>query len=90
APRSLLVYLEPIYQTPASAPGVTAPSLIGYGFIGGGWGHGVGLSQTGAYRLANLGWSYPRILQFYYPGTSLQPIRPQITFWRDPGSAAAQ
>ncbi|XGB43129.1 MAG: SpoIID/LytB domain-containing protein [Nodosilinea sp. LVE1205-7] len=64
APRSLLFYLEPIYQTPASAPGVTAPSLIGYGFIGGGWGHGVGLSQTGAYRLANLGWSYPGFYSF--------------------------
>lgn len=92
APRSLLFYLEPIYQDRPIPPDLSSaapPTLTGYRFIGGGWGHGVGLSQTGAYRLANLGWSYPRILQFYYPGTTLQPIRSDLTFWRDPlGSAS--
>lgn len=89
APRSLLFYLEPMYQEPANSSGTPTATLIGYSFVGGGWGHGVGLSQTGAYRLANLGWSYPRILQFYYPGTALQPIRSDLTFWRDPlGSAS--
>ncbi|HSM82540.1 MAG TPA: SpoIID/LytB domain-containing protein, partial [Nodosilinea sp.] len=85
-PRSLLFYLEPMYAAGAAGtvtPELT-PELTGYRFVGGGWGHGVGLSQTGSYRLGNLGWSYPRILQFYYPGTTLQPIGENLTFWRDP------
>jgi SpoIID/LytB domain protein len=94
APRSLLFYVDPIVETPAetNAPpqegaqnaAVTNPRLVGFRFIGGGWGHGVGLSQTGAYRLGDLGWNHGRILQFYYPGTTLQPISEEITFWRDP------
>ncbi|MFM8525101.1 MAG: SpoIID/LytB domain-containing protein [Cyanobacteriota bacterium] len=41
---------------------------------GGGFGHGVGLSQAGALDLARRGWSFPRILSHYYPGTVLQPL----------------
>lgn len=81
APLSLLFYLEGLYETP---PGTTTPQLQGYRFIGGGFGHGVGLSQTGAYNLGALGWSSDRILQFYYPGTQLQPIDDQLILWRDP------
>jgi SpoIID/LytB domain protein len=44
-------------------------------FQGGGFGHGVGLSQAGAIDLAGRGWSARRILQHYYPGTQLAPIR---------------
>ncbi|TVQ11314.1 MAG: SpoIID/LytB domain-containing protein [Leptolyngbya sp. DLM2.Bin27] len=80
-PRSLLFYIEPIHSAGAEgAPG----QLTGYRFVGGGWGHAVGLSQAGSYRLGNLGWAYPRILQFYYPGTTLQPISENLTFWREP------
>ncbi|PZV12366.1 MAG: amidase [Leptolyngbya sp.] len=82
-PRSLLFYLEPMYGT--ATEGTAESPLIGYRFVGGGWGHGVGMSQTGSYRLGDLGWGYQRILQFYYPGTTLQPISDQITFWREPG-----
>jgi SpoIID/LytB domain protein len=88
APRSLLFYVEPMYQAPAAgstSPGTPASGQItGYRFVGGGWGHGVGLSQTGSYRLGKLGWSYGRILQFYFPGTTLQPIGENLTFWREP------
>lgn len=66
------------------APTPNAPALKGYTFVGGGWGHGVGMSQTGAYRLGDLGWASDRILNFYYPGTTLQPISDDLTFWRDP------
>lgn len=34
-------------------------------------GHGVGLSQRGAKRMAELGFDYKAILEFYYPGTQL-------------------
>jgi len=64
APRSTLFYLEPVKK--GDNP------LWGYAFIGGGFGHGVGLSQTGSYRLSALGWSSKRILNFYYPGTEIQ------------------
>ncbi len=38
---------------------------------GHGWGHGVGMSQWGAYGYARHGWKYRRILAHYYPGTKL-------------------
>ena len=42
---------------------------------GHGWGHGLGLSQWGAYGYAKHGWSYSRILAHYYTGTSLGPAK---------------
>lgn len=38
---------------------------------GHGWGHGVGLSQWGAFGMAQQGFKYEEILSFYYPGTRL-------------------
>lgn len=38
---------------------------------GHGWGHGVGMSQWGAYGMALQGFKYTEILAFYYPGTRL-------------------
>ena len=40
-------------------------------FEGGGWGHGVGMSQYGAYGRALDGYNAQEILQFYYPNTQL-------------------
>lgn len=76
APNSTLFYLDPIYGADRS--------LKGYAFVGGGFGHGVGLSQTGSYHLGKLGWSSDRILSFYFPGTQLQPLNSNIVVWRDP------
>ena len=42
---------------------------------GHGWGHGLGMSQWGAYGYARHGWSYSRILGHYYTGTSLGPAK---------------
>lgn len=81
APNSTLFYLDPLYGA--------NKALVGYTFVGGGLGHGVGLSQTGSYHLGKLGWSSDRILSFYYPGTQLQPISEQLVFWRDPQPASA-
>lgn len=41
---------------------------------GGGFGHGVGLSQFGAYGRAVDGHTYDEILSFYYDNTTLEPI----------------
>ena len=43
-----------------------------YIFYGGGYGHGVGMSQNGANALAGQGKSCEEILTFYFPGTSVQ------------------
>ena len=40
-------------------------------FIGKGWGHNVGMSQWGAYAMANQGYTYLNILQFYYTGITV-------------------
>ncbi|WP_019507943.1 SpoIID/LytB domain-containing protein [Pleurocapsa sp. PCC 7319] len=74
-PRSTFFYLQPIYGD--------AQKLKGYTFIGGGFGHGVGLSQYGSYNLAKLGWSAEQILAFYYPQTKIKPLDNTIVFWRE-------
>jgi len=51
-----------------AAPAGSGPLLV---FTGHGWGHGVGMSQYGAYGYAQHGWSAQQILSHYYPGTTL-------------------
>ena len=41
---------------------------------GGGFGHGVGLSQSGAIEMAKLGFSYEQILNHYYRDAKLKKI----------------
>jgi stage II sporulation protein D len=53
----------------ASARAGTALIVTGHG-----WGHGVGMSQWGAYGYALHGWKYGRILAHYYPGTKLAHV----------------
>ncbi|ELS04524.1 SpoIID/LytB domain protein [Xenococcus sp. PCC 7305] len=72
-PISTLFYLDPVYNQ--------ANELEAYAFIGGGFGHGVGLSQFGSYNLARLGWSANQILAFYYPGTKIEPLNDDIIFF---------
>ena len=43
-------------------------------FKGGGFGHGVGLSQSGAIEMAELGFTYDQILNHYYQGTKIKRI----------------
>jgi SpoIID/LytB domain protein len=74
APNSLLFYVEPQLQPDRK-------TLKGFVFAGGGLGHGVGLSQFGSYRLGQVGLSAAKILNFYYPGTTLQPLTDKIVFW---------
>lgn len=52
-------------QMPAPQP------PVGWLLKGRGFGHGVGMSQWGAFGLASQGIDYTRILQHYYRGTSL-------------------
>jgi stage II sporulation protein D len=53
---------------PTSVPGEALFVISGRG-----WGHGVGMSQYGAYGMANAGRTYDQILAYYYTGTELGP-----------------
>jgi stage II sporulation protein D len=44
-------------------------------FRGRGWGHGVGMCQHGAKSMADLGYSYEAILEYYYPGSQLKRVK---------------
>lgn len=81
-PISTLFYLDPIYNE--------NNQLDAYKFTGGGFGHGVGLSQNGSYNLAELGWSADRILAFYYPETKIKPLDNSIIFWQDSNELVSQ
>jgi len=41
-------------------------------FTGSGWGHNVGMSQWGATAMAELGYGYRDILEFYFTGVTIQ------------------
>ena len=47
------------------------PERGGFRFSGRGYGHGVGMCQDGARKMAWTGKSYKQILKFYYPGAKL-------------------
>ena len=47
-------------------------------------GHGVGLSQDGAIKMAKLGKDYDEILEFYYPGTKItKDFKAVLVYIRD-------
>jgi stage II sporulation protein D len=56
---------------PARAPAEPPAATPTFAFSGRGWGHGVGMSQWGAYGFALHGWTYDRIVAHYYRGTEL-------------------
>ena len=53
----------------AAAPVVAAPKMVKIN--GRGWGHGIGMSQYGAYGFAQHGWGGERILRHYYTGAKV-------------------
>ena len=52
----------------AAGPAGAGTKLV---VTGHGWGHGVGMSQWGAFGYARHGWSWQRILAHYYQGTQI-------------------
>ncbi|MDA8017169.1 MAG: SpoIID/LytB domain-containing protein [Thermoanaerobaculia bacterium] len=55
---------------------VDRPGSHGWVFRGRGWGHGVGMSQAGAFGMAVRGSSYREILEHYYTGIRLGRLKP--------------
>ena len=46
--------------------------MVGYSIFGGGYGHGVGMSQNGARAMAGAGKNCGEILSFFYPGCEIK------------------
>ncbi len=67
--------LLPLSAVAGSADAKTTPAMVWSPatlvFSGHGWGHGVGLSQYGAYGYAQHGYTYDQMIAHYYPGTEL-------------------
>ncbi|WP_218079370.1 SpoIID/LytB domain-containing protein [Anthocerotibacter panamensis] len=63
--------LSAIERLPSTLFYIELEAAGSFRLIGGGWGHGLGLSQYGSYGLARRGWDYRRILNFYFPATRL-------------------
>jgi SpoIID/LytB domain protein len=51
--------------------GSVAQAADSFRFYGSGYGHGIGMSQWGAYGLANKGWTYRQILTHFYSRTKV-------------------
>ena len=58
--------------TALTVPVGAARAAGSFTFFGSGWGHGLGLSQWGAYGLSLDGWAPGQILRHFYSGTRLQ------------------
>jgi SpoIID/LytB domain protein len=63
--RSTLFYIQPVIDN-------RTKTVTGWEAWGGGWGHGLGLSQTGAVGMAEKGASFEEILKHYYQGITLE------------------
>lgn len=63
--RSTLFFIEPVVDSKTK-------QVTGFKAYGGGWGHGVGMSQTGAAGMAEKGRGYEEILKHYYQGIELE------------------
>lgn len=70
APGALLpsgfFVLDPVFRS-----GKNGENVVGYTLSGGGFGHGVGMSQNGAKALGLTGASYGQILMRFYPGCEI-------------------
>ena len=75
--RALAVGLS-MAATLALAGTASAASTTLY-VSGGGYGHGIGMSQYGAYGYALHGWTYQQILGHYYTGTAIGTTDPTQT-----------
>lgn len=71
--RSTLFTVQQQYGRVAAVDGTQAPSE--FVIDGGGFGHGIGMSQYGAYGMARQGRDYREILAHYYSGSTLSRIR---------------
>src|SRR5205085_7791605 len=69
---SLLVVMTVVASLASlAALPATASADTNFTFYGAGFGHGLGMSQWGAFGLAQDGWTHQQILTHYYSGTDV-------------------
>ena len=73
APKPLAEYAMPEIKE------LVAPA--NFAFSGSGWGHGIGMSQWGAYAMANAGKTASEILTYYFTGTEIGPAIDDADVW---------
>ena len=72
AGRALGALLSTVVAVAIVVAGPSAFATDTFRFHGSGYGHGIGMSQWGAYGLAQQGWSYRRILTHFYRHTRVE------------------
>ena len=87
--QRLAVYAREIYKRDAPKPvellempeikDLVAPA--NFAFSGSGWGHGIGMSQWGAYAMATEGKTAAEILTYYFSGTNIGPAVDDADLW---------
>ena len=55
-------------------PVIVDGRISGYNIVGGGYGHGVGLSQNGADYMGKQGMNYEEIIKFFYNEVEVKKI----------------
>jgi stage II sporulation protein D len=56
---------------------ISSDNSVLYKFNGAGWGHGVGMCQSGAIARAFSGQNFYQILKHYFPGTTIKGVYDQ-------------
>ena len=74
-PRVLVVALAAAAVLAGAAPAQARSAATLFTITGRGWGHGIGMSQWGAYGYAQHGWTYKAILKHYYTGIAFGTVR---------------
>ena len=69
--RRVRLLVAAVVIVAALGVGTVAQAADSFRFYGSGYGHGIGMSQWGAYGLANKGWSYRQILTHFYSRTKV-------------------
>jgi SpoIID/LytB domain protein len=69
--RSLAVVVAVVAAIAAGGQAIAADT---FRFHGSGYGHGIGMSQWGAYGLAKQGWTYREILTHFYRHTQVERV----------------
>lgn len=71
--RAWVVLIVAVFAGLLCAPaGASAASEVRV--VGGGWGHGIGLSQYGAQGFARRGTTWPNIVRYYYSGSAVRRL----------------
>jgi stage II sporulation protein D len=77
AARGLLGAAAALVLLAWAGPAAALTTSAGFVITGHGWGHGIGMSQWGAYGYAKHGWTYKKILKHYYTGIAFE-TRPSV------------